>query len=78
MRYFFCCRFLEQEIHMEHFWVTGLIALVFSSLVSSDQKYIMEAPDSSTRIWSWNTAAYVQFPGLQGTVCFRYHLNGPH
>ncbi|XP_067050046.1 ephrin type-B receptor 1-like isoform X2 [Acropora muricata] len=58
---------------MEHFWVTGLIALVFSSLVSSDQKYIMEAPDSSTRIWFWNTAAYVPFPGLAGTW---YRLGG--
>ncbi|XP_067049582.1 ephrin type-A receptor 3-like isoform X2 [Acropora muricata] len=58
---------------MEHFWVTGLIALVFSSLVSSEQKYIMEAPDSSNRIWSWNIAAYVQFPGLKGTW---YRLGG--
>ncbi|XP_067029861.1 ephrin type-A receptor 3-like isoform X5 [Acropora muricata] len=58
---------------MEHFWVTGLIVLVFSSLVSSEQKYIMEAPDSSTRMWSWNIAAYVQFPGLKGTW---YRLGG--
>ena len=78
MRYFFSCRFLEQEIHMEHFWVTGLIALVFSSLVSSEEKYIMEKPDCTTCIWSWDTAAYVHFPGFKGTVCFRYHLNGLH
>ena len=61
---------------MEQFWSTGLIALVLSSLVSSEQKYIMEAPDCSTCIWSWNTVAYVQFPGLIGTVCFRHHSNG--
>ena len=60
---------------MEHFWVTGLIALVFSSLVSSEQKYIMQTPDCSGCIWSWNTAAYFQFPGFGLTVCFRYHLN---
>ena len=78
MRYFFCCRFLEQEIHMEHFWITGLIALVFSSLVSSEQHYIMATPDCSSCIWSWDTAAYFQFPELGLTVCFRYHLNGLH
>ena len=63
-------------IRMEHFWTTGLIALVFSSLVSSEQKYIMETLDCSTCIWSWDTAAYVQVPGFATTVCFRDHLNG--
>ena len=58
---------------MEHFWVTGFMALVFSSSVSSEQLYIMETPDCSTCIWSWDTAAYFQFPGLIRTVCFRYH-----
>ncbi|XP_067048827.1 ephrin type-A receptor 7-like isoform X1 [Acropora muricata] len=52
------------EIHMEHFWITGLVALVFSSLVSTDQHYIMETPDCSSCIWSWDTAAYFQFPEL--------------
>ena len=61
---------------MKYFWITGLITLVFSSLVSSEQKYIIETPDCNTCIWSWDTAAYVPFPGLAGTVCFRYHLNG--
>ncbi|XP_074626331.1 ephrin type-B receptor 2-like isoform X3 [Acropora palmata] len=69
MRFFYslrtlCCLLSVQEIHMEHFWITGLIALVFSSLVSSEQHYIMETPDCSSCIWSWNTAAYFQFPGF--------------
>ena len=78
IRYFFCCRFLEQAIHMEHFWVTGLIILVFSSLVSSEQKYIMETPHCSTCIWTWDTAAYDQFPGVPVPVCFRYHFSSLH
>ncbi|XP_015760258.1 PREDICTED: ephrin type-A receptor 4-like isoform X3 [Acropora digitifera] len=49
---------------MEHFWITGLVALVFSSLVSSEQHYILETPDCSSCIWSWDTAAYFQFPEL--------------
>jgi len=60
---------------MEQFWISGLITLVFSSLVSSEQKYIMETPDCSSCIWSWDTAAYVQFPGLM-TVGLRHYLNG--
>ena len=68
----------DRMIRMEHFWNTGLIALVFSSLVSSEQKYILKTPDCSTCVWYWNTAAYAPFSGLVGTVCFRYHLSGLH
>ena len=59
-----------RKIPMEHFWITGLIiALVFSSLVSSKQQYIMETPDCSTCIWYWNTAAYARFSASFLTVC---------
>ncbi|XP_067048824.1 ephrin type-B receptor 1-B-like isoform X1 [Acropora muricata] len=59
-----CCLLSVHEIHMEHFWITGLVALVFSSLVSTEQHYIMETPDCSSCIWDWDTAAYFQFPEL--------------
>ncbi|XP_067049579.1 ephrin type-B receptor 1-B-like [Acropora muricata] len=58
---------------MEHFWITGFIALMFSSLVSSEQKYIMETPDCGSCSWTWDRAAYARFSGLLGTW---YHPAG--
>lgn len=60
---------------MEHFWITGLIALVSSSWVLSRQEYTMETPDCSACIWAWNNAAYFQFNAYVKPVCFRCHLN---
>ena len=60
---------------MEHLWITGLIALVFSSCASSQQQYIMETPDCDTCTWQWDTSAFFPFNGFIGSVCSRCHLN---
>ena len=67
---------------MEYLWITGLIALVFSSWASSKQQYIMEAPDCRTCPWDWDTSASLPINGtLEGhdskinSVCSRCHLN---
>ena len=67
---------------MEHLWITGLIALVFSSWASSTQKYIMKTPDCRTCTWNWDTSASLPTNGTLGdhdskisSVCSRYHLN---
>ena len=59
---------------MEHLWITGLIALVFSSWASSKQQYIMEAPDCRTGIWDWETSASLPINGKISSVCSRCHL----
>ncbi|XP_067050795.1 ephrin type-B receptor 1-B-like isoform X2 [Acropora muricata] len=48
---------------MEHLWITGLIALVFSSWASSKQHYIMETPDCRKCTWDWDTSASLPING---------------
>ena len=60
---------------MEHLWITGLIALVFSSWASSKQQYLMEAPDSRTCTWDWDTSASLPINGSISSVCSRCNLN---
>ena len=60
---------------MEHLWITGLIALVFSSWASSKQQYIMETPDCRTCTWVWDTSASLPINGTINSVCSRCHLN---
>ncbi|XP_015775845.1 PREDICTED: ephrin type-B receptor 1-B-like isoform X3 [Acropora digitifera] len=58
---------------MEHLWISGLIALVFSSWASSKQQYIMEAPDCRTGIWDWETSASLP---INGKISSWYHPSG--
>ena len=60
---------------MDHLWITGLIAVVFSSSASSKQQYIMETPDCRTCKWNWDTSAFFPFDGFLFPVCSRCHLN---
>ena len=49
---------------MEHFWITGLLALGFSSWASSKKVFVMETPDCKTCTWDWDTAAFFRFNGF--------------
>jgi len=60
---------------MEHLWITGLIALVFSSCASSKQQYIMETPDCDTCTWQWDTSAFFPFNGFIGSWYHPTQLN---
>ena len=68
---FVFCPFLDQDFHMEHFWISGLIALAFSSWASSKQEYIMETPDCIKCTWHWDTSAFYRFNGFIRTVFSR-------
>jgi len=60
---------------MAHLWITGLIALVFSSWTSSKQQFLMETPDCRTCTWNWDTSAFFRFNGYIGTWHHPYGLN---
>ena len=60
---------------MEYLWISGLIALVFSSWALAKQQYIMETPDCRKCTWNWDTSAFFPFNASTGSVCSRCHLN---